>query len=93
MSNFLLNTYLTSLSTVSRMVDSIHIDFAPRSLDEINREEDGAETVQVIMIMGIMAVIIGAIFFVGGLKDSIIGLGEKVVNCVKAVTGTGSCSA
>jgi len=69
MSNFLLNTYFTGLSTVSRVADSIHLDFAPRSLGEINREEDGAETVQVIMIMGIMAVIIGAIFFAGGLSD------------------------
>lgn len=42
-------------------------------------EQDGAEVVQVIMIMGIMAIIVVALFFTDiGLKDAIMDLGSTV---------------
>lgn len=42
-------------------------------------EEQGAETVQVIMIMGIMAIIVVALFFSNiGLKQAILDLGTTV---------------
>jgi hypothetical protein len=49
------------------------------------KDQQGAETIQVIMIMGIMAIIIAAVFLVdGGLKDKITTLGttigEKITN-------------
>ena len=49
------------------------------------KDQQGAETIQVIMIMGIMALIIAAVFLIdGGLKDKIEDLGttigEKITN-------------
>ena len=43
-------------------------------------DEDGAPTVEYIMILGILAIIVAALFFSNGigLKDAILGLGETV---------------
>lgn len=85
MSDLLLHTFVKTQTTALAVRDR---------LLERAKDERGAETVQVIMIMGIMAIIIGAVFLVGGdssLKGRISSLGSKVKNCVTAVTGSGSC--
>lgn len=52
-------------------------------------DEDGAETVQVVMIMGIMAIIVTTLFFLPqvGLKQAIINLGNTVKS---QLTGAGN---
>lgn len=50
------------------------------------RTQDGAETVQVIMIMGIFALLIAAVFLAdGGIRDSIQNLGDRVNNWINNI--------
>ena len=87
MTNLLLKTYIATQTTFSSLAENI--SFEPRSASETAREEHGAETVQVIMIMGIMAVIIGVIFLGPfGLKGTIQTLGENITGCVSKITGS-----
>ena len=57
------------------------------------KDQQGAETIQVIMIMGIMALIIAAIFFGPfGIKQRIEDLGTAVGNKIKcAATDSATC--
>lgn len=51
------------------------------------RTQDGAETIQVIMIMGIMALIIAAVFLSsGGLGEQIEALGTRVSNAIQDIS-------
>lgn len=63
---------------------------AHQSFKRLRDEERGAETIQVIMIMGIMALIIAAVFLTdNGIRSAIIKLGNKVENWI---TNVGSSS-
>lgn len=63
------------------------------------RDADGAETVQVVMIMGIFAIIVALVFLSsGGLRDQINGLAgkvgiklEKTGDCVENAGNTNQC--
>ena len=51
------------------------------------KDQQGAETIQVIMIMGIMALLIAAIFFGPfGLKTKITALGTDVADKIQCIT-------
>lgn len=79
MTHLLLKTYVSTQTAFSSLANSI--SFAPQDA----RKEEGAETVQVIMIMGIMAIIVVAVMTTlgGGIK----GLGNTVKSCITKITG------
>lgn len=52
---------------------------AEAAADTARERQDGAEVVQVVMIMGIFAIIIAVVFLInGGLRDQIVDLGRSV---------------
>lgn len=60
---------------------------AQKTVDRVKNQE-GATTVEYIMILGIMALIVAALFLAdGGIRDGIMSLGRKIVN---TLTGAGN---
>jgi len=83
MSDRLLETFISIKTSLS--------SFGREDLRRLHDEETGAEAVQVIMIMGIMAVIVGTVFIL--FKDPITNLGNRIVACINGTaksTTTGS---
>lgn len=81
MNNFFLKLWVSGQNATNRAADRL-------------RAQEGAETVQVVMIMGIMAILIAVIFFGPfGLKQKITDLGTNVGNKIQCVIdNSSSCS-